>query len=165
MNPAIWGIIGAVIGASASIITTILTNNSSNNFQLKIEKLKREDIARQFQRQNLLSIQEKFYMLYRLVGKVHIHDTSNFEKTGEWRNQNLELSLDKELTDSLREISYLIERVGNDELRMKLSEIKTLLADVCIAKSIQEQQSLLQKSSNDFKIVMEKTGKDLRNNF
>ncbi|OXA93799.1 hypothetical protein [Flavobacterium hercynium] len=62
MDPLTWGfigtLIGTVVGASATILTTIINTRNVSRKQNKLEIYKRQEIFREFQRDNYLKIQK-----------------------------------------------------------------------------------------------------------
>ncbi len=87
MDPLTWGfigtIIGAMVGASASIITTLINVQNSIKNQTNLEKYKRQEVFREFQRNNYLKIQEIFPSALRFAFKLHSIDVKNYYKNGE----------------------------------------------------------------------------------
>ncbi|PIB34585.1 hypothetical protein BFP72_03750 [Reichenbachiella sp. 5M10] len=158
MNEAIWGFIGALIGAGASILTTLINSRNSVKLQLKLEKVRRENLAKDFQRDNLLVIQEKLYHHFRLTLRAVLERGSN--------NDSL---LNEELADnlsySLRELTCFIERVEQQDLRNQLTEIKNDLATIPIAKSKDEGMDRLVTTSSQFDRTLQLLGQTLRATF
>ena len=74
MDAAIWGLIGTVVGAAASIVTTWLATRTS--YRLQQDKLREERAKRAsaFQRQTLIELQEEFHDALRLINRAHIED-------------------------------------------------------------------------------------------
>ena len=66
----ISGFIVTLIGASVSIFTTYLNNRNSVNIQMGNESFKRAELFREFQRDNLLKLQEKMSASMRLVEEL-----------------------------------------------------------------------------------------------
>ena len=62
MNPESWGfigtLIGAIVGASASILTTKINSKNAIKIQEEIERNTRKERFRNFQRDNILELQE-----------------------------------------------------------------------------------------------------------
>lgn len=87
MDPLTWGfigtLIGTVVGASASIFTTIINARTVSKNQNKLEIYKREEIFREFQRDNYLKIQESTYKAHRLVSLLHVQDMQNLKDSGQ----------------------------------------------------------------------------------
>jgi hypothetical protein len=74
MESAIWGLIGTVVGALASIGTTWLTTISSSKLQKEKAQEDRLERANAFQRETLLELQEALHDTLRLVSRAYIQD-------------------------------------------------------------------------------------------
>ena len=78
MEPVTWGflgtIVGTIVGASASIITTLITGRYSIKLQKDAISHERNERAREFQRNNLLELQNVLSSHMRLVTRAHLED-------------------------------------------------------------------------------------------
>ncbi|WP_321279814.1 hypothetical protein [Marinifilum fragile] len=166
MDAAIWGfigtIVGAVVGASASILTTSINGRNASKLQFKAEKYKRDERFREFQRENLLKLQNTLSNSMRLLGRAHLEDLNNFKAANKWRSQLLSEELDEEIRVSFRDLSILTERVSNDDLRKDLNSMKELMTSYILTQTKEEAEIQIQKSADDFTITMTKLGHDLR---
>lgn len=85
MDAAIWGfigtVVGTVVGASASILTTFINARNSARLQENADTLQRLERAREFQRTNLLELQEALSQHMRLIGRAHLEDVESFRKS------------------------------------------------------------------------------------
>ena len=169
MSPDTWGfigvLIGAFIGASASIITTIISNRNAIKIQSKLEKNKRELLFREFQRETLLKIQEKISEGLRVVGKVHIEDVDNFRKTNKWGQGLLDTDLDNKIANIYRELLYLKERIQKEGLRNEIKEVVGLMNSVLYSRSkIESEQGIINLIEKQ-ETLSENVGKELREYF
>lgn len=84
MEPLTWAfvgtVIGALVGASTSIITTVITASNTQKLQQSAASLERLEKAREFQRSNLLELQEALCTGMRLIRRAHMFDTEQFQK-------------------------------------------------------------------------------------
>jgi hypothetical protein len=170
MNPLIWGligtIIGSIVGASASIITTIINARNSNRNQSNIEKYKRQEIFREFQRDNYLKLQEVFNDAYRLVTLLYLEDFENYKKNGEWQKELLNPENDVNFLIVFRNISIYLERIENNELREELKNLVKKMKSTSMTSSLSESEAiLLDLAKNDFDKAIASLGKELRNNY
>ncbi|MDY0780393.1 hypothetical protein [Tenacibaculum sp. IB213877] len=162
MNPEVWGFIGAILGASTSILTTFINNKNSNRIQSNLELNRRRELFREFQRDNLLKIQEKISKNMRLIGKAHIEDLSYFKETNKWNHADLSTELDNSLADSFRELSFMIERVDNNELREKLKKLIEQMAKCLFSQNLTESKEEIKKMTFELDNLMEDLGVVLR---
>ena len=169
MEPATWGfigtILGTIVGASASIFATYLNGKTSLNIQKSTEKFQRDEIFREFQRDNLLVLQEKLSQAMRLVTKAHLEDLENYTKTGEWNIPLLSTELDNQIGDTFRQVSIKIERIDDNVLRDEIKQLRIKMTDCLIAKSYEARQGNLLSLTKRFNNVMPKLGEVLRKNY
>jgi len=170
MDAATWGfvgtVVGAVVGASASILTTLISERNSARLQNNADTLERLERAREFQRNNLLEIQDSLAKNMRLVGRAHLEDVESYRKDGsEGRSNFLSEELDQELMLSSRKLAILTERIADDALRNNLKELRQKMTDVLMAKSEIESSEILQIVSTGFEQFMQQLGVVLRNNY
>jgi len=69
---AIWGLIGALIGALASIATTWITTCNASTQQIASAEYARSEQNRAFQRETLLELQMAVSDLMRLVSRAQL---------------------------------------------------------------------------------------------
>ena len=161
----IGSIIGTIVGASASILTTIISNKNSLKIQSQIEKHNSKQIFKEFQKLNFLEVQERMSKQLRLLGKIYIEDSKNFKKTNNWRGTSLESMLDNDLANSFREFTILIERVDDSQIRKELKAFNELMGSSLFSKSKIENETKLNKLRKDYTHLMDKIGIALRSNF
>lgn len=167
MVAATWGfigtIIGAIVGASACIFTTIINSRNAANLQLKAEKYKLNERFREFQRENLLKLQNDLSNSIRLIGMAYIEDLNNYNENNTWCTILRSNKLDEDIRISFLDLSILIERVNNDDLREYLRYIKKQMSKCLHAQTKGEAERLIKKTGDDFTQVMTKLGYELRN--
>lgn len=114
-------------------------------------KAKRDKVARneqrldafrlrrsEFQRANLLELQDEFMKLLRIVGRIHSHDINEFKKCGQWQKHLLPDDLDEGFRLSNVSVSRLVSRIHNDELRKHVENVIIVSSRLSIAKSEEE---------------------------
>ncbi len=170
MEPVTWGFIGTIagtiVGASASIITTLITARNSRKLQQDAESHERSERARDFQRNNLLEIQEELLIGMRLISSAHIEDLESFKKSeNENRRSLLSQELDKDLLVSSKNLTKLSERTADQSLRESIKILRSEMTTVLMAKTENESFASLQRASATFENTMEKLGVVLRSSY
>lgn len=169
MDPLTWGfigtLIGTIVGASTSIVTTILNSKYASKNQSRLEGYKRQEIFREFQRENYFKLQENMHKALRLTSLLHIEDMQNFKDTGKWQQGSLNRENDIDLMHTFRDLSIYIERIQNENVREEIRVLINKISQVCNTSSLSESNRLLNEISFDFKEVMKRLGIELRNNY
>jgi DNA phosphorothioation-dependent restriction protein DptG len=169
MNPESWGfigtLVGAIVGASASIFTTRINSDNAIQIQKNIEKSARKERYREFQRDNFLELQEKLSNGMRLVCRAFFEDFENYKKTNNWKTSMLPHELDQEIGNCFRELSLKTERVDENELRNEIISLKNNMADFLLVKTSESAERKLRELTDTFQKVMPKLGKALRENY
>ena len=169
MNPEIWGLVGILTGAilvtASSVITTLISTKSSTKNQITLEKLKREELFRDFQRKNFLEIQDILSKIYRYITVLHIEDLKNYKITKEWQKGILNDETNDNLLISNRNLCILSERVQNDNLRNQLKQIRTKMNSVSKTVSPSESNDKMFQLVADFDKIMNYLGVELRKNY
>ena len=169
MNPEIWGLVGTLTGAilvtASSVITTLISTKSSTKNQIIIEKLKREEFFRDFQRKNFLEIQNILSKIYRYITVLHIEDFKNYKITKEWQKGTLNDEVNNNLLISNRDLSILSERIQNDNLRDQLKQIRIKMNSVSKTDSPSESNEIMFQLNTDFDKIMDNLGIELRKNY
>jgi len=170
MNPVTWGfigtLIGTIVGASASIITTIIIARNSTKNQNNLEKYKRQENFREFQRDNYLKLQETFPKVLRLAGLLHLEDIKNYDENGEWQKSLLNSENDNNLMIELRDLSIYLERIQNENLREELKKFRNKISSVSRTSNKSESNDIMADLvKNDYDRIMTNLGTELRNNY
>lgn len=169
MDPLTWGfigtLIGTVVGASASILTTIINTRNVSRNQNKIEIYKRQEIFREFQRDNYLKIQEDIYKALAIINLMHIQGLKNFEDTGKWHDESPNSENYNELMAVLRDLMMYLERIENEKLRGEVRVILGKMTTVSSTSGWRESIDLLAQITFAVNDVMKILGTELRNNY
>ena len=170
MDAATWGfigtVVGAVVGASASILATLLNSRNSAQLQQNADTLERMERAREFQRNNLLELQDSLSQNMRLIARAHLEDVESYRKSSTGGRSNLlSEELNQELMLSSRKVSLLTERIADNSLRDNLKDLKQNMTDVLMAKSETESRELIRSASSGFEQFMVQLGVVLRSNY
>lgn len=162
MGAAIWGFIGTLVGALASIGTTWLSARHASSLQASASKLARAETGRAFQRDTLLELQDALHDLMRLIVRGNIEDQTAFRQSGTWGKQPLTAEVNEGQRLANRRFAILVERVANDALRTDLKDIQGLLSQISLARTANESQSALHNLSVRATQVLEHLGTVLR---
>ncbi|MDM0107799.1 hypothetical protein QTH97_22830 [Variovorax sp. J22R24] len=135
MESAIWGFIGTLIGALASIGTNIVTSRNAAALQSTASKLAREEQRRVFQRETLLKLQDELHALLRLTARMQIADKESFRRTSQWGAELLPDDLSNSEFEKTIEVKKLVERVDDEALRGDLKTLLAVLAEFKLAET------------------------------
>ena len=165
MESAIWGLIGTIVGALASIGTTWMSSNNSAKLQKQAELDNRVECMRALQRETLLELQEAIKDAARLLASAHMEDLESYNKTGNFTSSMLSEEVNEGSRLALGRVAILTERVADESLRMEIKNLMKLGTEMLLAKSRSESEAkmdhLILKESN----VQEKLGIILRNTY
>ena len=98
MESALWGLIGTVVGALASVGTTWLTTRTSHRLQIERTKDEREERLRTFQRETILGLQDALHEGLRQTTHAYIRDQEAHSKGQDWGK----IMLPEEISDQIR---------------------------------------------------------------
>lgn len=165
MDAAIWGLLGTVVGALTSVLTTwVAARSESNREQQKLYD-ERVERARAFQRQTLIDLQEAIHDALRLVNQAHLEDRRAYRQGERWGRNKLPETVDEGLRVARRRVSILIERVAIDDLRAQLTALMASSTQVLLAGNREEADSYMEKSSKSAQDVLVNVGAALRKNY
>ena len=169
MEPATWGfigtILGTIVGASASIIATYLNGKNSLNIQKGTEKFKRDEVAREFQRDNLLKLQDEIVAGVRTVGRAHIESVNYYKKHNEWKGFRVSDEVTSALESMYQSLSKLTERVSNDKLRESIIDLKKSMGNLEAHETDAENDQYVKNLRDKYELIMTEIGTELRNNY
>lgn len=165
MDAAIWGLLGTIVGALASIATTWLAGRGSYRLQQEKSRDERAERASVFQRQTLLDLQEAIHDALRRVNRAHIEDRRAHHAAKEWGKNMLSEEVNEGIRLAQRRVSLLVERVSDDDLRMNVKSLVSGATKVLLSRSEQESQFHLNKTAVDSEQVFERLGTVLRRHF
>ena len=170
MEPLTWAfigtLIGALVGASTSIITTYINNQNSLKLEKQKESFNRESSFREFQRENYLKLQETIHKTFRLVNLINMEDERALKKTGKWQESEVNLENSQNLMICLRDLNFYEERIENDQLRDDLKKIRMKLCKVNNPLNMAESYNvLIDLVTIDFDKLMTDLGTELRLNY
>jgi hypothetical protein len=165
MDVMTWGFIGTIVGASASIATTAITNWNTYRISQNSKAQDREERARAFQRETLLELQSEIRNYLRASALAYSADCKNFNESGEWGKYALPDGLSEQLLELNSKTSILIQRISNDELRNKLTEFKDAVTKCQLANSEYDSAAYHVDYMSLYEKVSDKLGKVLRESY
>ena len=155
-------LVGAVIGAAASIVATILTNRNSMKQRIEDREAEYDANERRFQRENYLSIQPLLLDLIRGVFLTLYEDEKSFRETGKWDPKNkLSDEVDKLCFEATRELAMRTERVADDAMRERLQSFRHEASHVAFL-SYQEEKQYVEQMGALYDEVTAELGKEIR---
>ena len=162
MAAALWGFIGTLVGALASIGATWLSIGQASSLQASASKLARTETRRVFQRDTLLELQEAVLDLMRLIAQGDSENRAAHRKTGIWGKQSLTPEVNEGQRLAHRRLTILIQRVADDALRSELKRFHSALSKVTLAPSAKEAEHIFNTLSDHLTQVLELLGAELR---
>jgi thiamine monophosphate kinase len=149
MDAGIWGFIGVIIGAFSSIVTTVMVTRSNRLLQREASSFEREEMRREFQRNNLIELQDLLTNIMRLV--AHIVSS----------NKLAEDSNHKMMTFN-RDINVRMERITDDSLRESVRRFQHEMTAFLLSEELTLTNKLPNELVTSFKQKMENIGVALR---
>lgn len=134
MEAALWGLLGTIAGAAASIATTVIASRNAASLQSAAATLEREEKARAFQRDTLIELQDAVHDELRAVALVYMADDAAYRETRTWGRKMLGEELNNKVHLAGRRTLLLTERIADDELREHLTSLRGLLTQVQMAR-------------------------------
>ena len=165
MDAAIWGFIGTIVGAFASIGTSWLSSANSLKLQNRNAQDQRTESARSFQRQTLLELQEAIHDALRLVGRAHVEDYLAYKKSGSWGTAILSEEVNEGSRLAQRKVAILTERVTDESLRIEVKILMSIATQALLAKTQDEADGALNRAFSESTQVLERLGAVLRQHY
>ncbi|SPP65043.1 hypothetical protein [Nitrospira lenta] len=165
MEGAAWGLIGTVVGVLASIGTTWMTNLHAESLQRHRAQEERDQRASAFQQQTLLDLQEAIHDCLRLITKGHEEDRRSASKSGAWGATLLDADLDESIRLANRRVGILIERVADDNLRLKIKELMFRANQILNSDSELEAGKMLVQTYVTAEETLQSVGTTLRRHY
>ena len=169
MDAAAYGfvgtLVGAIVGASASVITTFIGAWNTVRLQQKANDLQRVERTRAFQRDTLIQLQDSLQDAMRNMGRMHYEDVLAFRKSGSWHKSKISEEVNQNFLSTNRDLSILTERIADDDLRNDVKIMRNKILEALSAGSEVESVLTLEQAAVFFNDVMEHIGKVLRGNY
>lgn len=165
MDAAIWGLIGTLVGAMASIGTTWIASRSNLHIQLITNKQERSERASAFQRQTLVDLQDAIHDTLRLTTQGYIQDRDAHFSGKPWGDNMLSEPLNEDLRLAERRVAILRERVSDDQLRNEIKALMNLSKEILLSRSANEAKSHMEKCYNVGNNLLVSIGTVLRKHY
>ncbi|PKG79873.1 hypothetical protein CXF80_17030 [Shewanella sp. Actino-trap-3] len=165
MDAMTWGFVGTVVGATASIATTAITNWNTFRISQNSKIQDREERARAFQRETLLELQFEIRNYLRASALAYRADNKNFKESGNWGQYALSDELSDQLLELNSKTAILIQRISNDELRNKLTEFKDVATKSQLANNEFDAGAYRVEYINLYEKISDKLGRVLRESY
>jgi len=166
MDAAAWGFVGAlagaIVGAGASVTTTVVTARSSADLQAQADVLERTERARAFQRDNLLAVQDALQDVARVAGRVHHEDLTAHRAGADWGKTLLSSELDEAALVANRRLTALVERIQDDSLREEIRATHSEFTWIAMARSQSDAEAHMAAGGEMFLAAMGHLGQVLR---
>ena len=162
MEAAVWGFIGTIVGALASLGTTLLSTRQASSLQASASSFDRAQKHRAFQRDTLLALQDALHDLMRLVARGHLEDREAFCETGVWGKEPLTPEVNEGQRLARRQFLILVERVANDALRADLKRVNESLGHVSFRCTEIDADAIFNAASEQATPALEQIGNVLR---
>ena len=134
MDAGIWGIIGVVIGAASSIVTTVMVARNDSR-----------ERSKEFQRNNLIKLQTSLTELMRLTARACRKD-----------------DVDQESMIANENLSIITQRIADQSLRESVHSLHKKMADVVVLETEGLNNEKFVSAATLFKKVMLSVGVALR---
>jgi hypothetical protein len=165
VDAAVWGLLGTLVGALASMGTTWLAGRSSQALQQESAREERAERANSFQRQTLLELQEAIHDALRLIHRAHIEDRQARQSDQVWGRNVLSEEVDEGIRLAQRRVSILVERLESDDLRLQVKSLMSAATRVLLASNQNEANHLLIETTSIATNALEAIGSVLRRHY
>jgi len=159
---ALWGFLGTIVGAGASIATSWISNRNEITRQQQADSLERIERARAFQRENLLEVQHTIHDMMRFYNRMQHEDSIAFRQSGEWGKVQLSEEVNEGSRATNEKLAVLTVRISDDEVRDALKSFVTRIVKHHVAKTEEEADAIIMDATDAFIPLMELIGKTLR---
>lgn len=109
----------------------------------------RRDFLRQrcseFQRQNLLELQEASMKLVRATAQLYLHDEVSFRRTREWQREPIPGDVNEGTRSLQAETATLVVRIHDSEVRELTSDLKSACTEVVFGRTYEVSERIFQQ--------------------
>ena len=142
-----------------------------HRYQAAREKEARHDARREqllwrqadFQRQNLLDLQDAVMRLARTSGQIHHHDSMAAKQTGSWGRNFAPEGVSEAHRDAQATTTVILVRIRDKKIRTLTQELKAHCASAGIAESESASLKSMISMNDTFELLNERIGDLLRN--
>lgn len=163
LSSEVWfPVVTLVVGA---LLTFINDRVNSSRASKAAEGQRKSDQLRSVfveQRALLIELREETTKFARSLTLCFLEDDKNHRATGEWGKQKLGHDLDIALFEDARRLSFLVERVLREDLRVALSSMSSFYSQFALEKDADSAWVRMQDFSNQMQNVQAKLGEGIR---
>ena len=161
-----WGFIGvlsgAVIGATASIVATVLTNRHQGEQGRLAESRRREQNARDLQFENLRALGDAANELILALIDYGSYQESAFARTGTWGAVDAPRMVEVTLDHGMLKMVQWSNRVWSDDVREAALTATGSLSDARAARSPDQARLAMTRGISDVQQLHERIGVVMR---
>lgn len=157
---AVWGFLGALVGAGVSILTTMINNAHGSKIETTRAREIRIEAAKEFQKTTLLEIQDCLAATTHSLSNIYVLVQARERQHAQ--DQSIEASHREALNDRLNRISILVERVIDKNVRILIYEFLSEIANGITNNNPEAFKILYQEHGNRMAKVMTSIGSTLR---
>lgn len=165
MEPAIWGLIGTLVGALASIATTYIQSRNADSLRAAAAREERDERRRAFQRETLVELQDVLHDLGRAAVQGYMEDLRAYHQTHVWGKNQLSDEVSEGDRVLRRRAMLLNSRVSSDDLRAAVRSVLETLTDFSMARSEDAADQWHAAMNKELPIVLEGVGNELRSQY
>lgn len=129
-SPGVSALVGALIGAAASIVTTCINNARENRRIEERRRDERDQRLRSFEAETYLELQVSLQHMVRLTMEACLQIARQYDKGTSVGDIRIDGKLDMELLSSHQELMRLEQRVMDEGLRQQLGSLRKLSNNV-----------------------------------
>lgn len=156
-------IIGALVGASASILTTILTNRENIHLTSITLMEKRKQKAREFEFNNYVDLQNLLIENARKTTQAYYYIKQYYTDGHTWKEALLPDDLSEATMVSGQRLLLNESRIGDDNLRHMVGSFRKKQMDVTIeARTAPELENAMREYIDYYSTLSEKVGNKVR---
>ena len=156
-----------LLGFGAKYVTDLLQDQRLSRREREARKDARQDFLQQrksdFQRQNLLKLQEASMKLVRSGARQHLADEKAFKMTGKWQGHLLPEDVSDEGYLAQRATTILMVRISDPEIRRLVHELKGSCECLGRVADLKEGNLVLASAGSIHDSLNQRIGEVLRN--
>ena len=166
--PSTWlPILTFLIGFGTKFLTDLFHDQRLSRRESEARREARRDQLQQrrsdFQRQNLLELQESCMKLVRSGARQHLADKAAFKTTGKWQKHLLPEDVNDESYLAQRATTILTVRIGDAEVRQLVVDLKLRCAELGCVANLERGDLVLDKAGLIHDELNQRIGVALRN--
>lgn len=167
ISSGLAGLLGALIGAGASIWMSYINNNKSHDLQTDLEKLKRDNVSKDFQRETLIKVEEGLFAAVKLNNQIFLMFLFEYkDKEIDWSKPTIPEKISEDLRENFKTVRSNNERLINSVLREKIYLFQNQISrSIDFQRNKQQVINELTKINNKYDIVIKMIGAEIRKTY